>query len=450
MRIQKPLAERLRSDEGLSLIECLMALIIFGIVAGGLSFALQAAGHTSANNRLRVQAANLAARELEIDRNEFNATAAGPVSLGASGSVSNPHNILTTAAAGSPLVLDGVPFTVARDVQWLPTGTGESPCDGGSLVTYPTLKVTASVTWNNMGNTKPIANSTLLTPPKTLVATTTAFIAVKVTGANGSGVDNMPVVFTKSASTQTIYTESDGCAVFATTDYGNWTATLSKLGYVTTDLFPSRSLTTNVTAGSLSQVPMSYDRAVTINAMQASISGYLPPTSLPPLTLYNTGLPAPDVTKVTSVTAASTLVSGLWPFTDGYSIWAGSCDQSTPAPRPAGVALVSGVTAPYNQAVALAPVDILVRTHNLVGSGYTFTSGAIVLATPAALAGCAASDSLTLGTTDVNGQLKTSLPYGAYTISVKLRSTYGATAWPVTAANLSTTTPTTISTISLA
>jgi prepilin-type N-terminal cleavage/methylation domain-containing protein len=429
MGAMKQLSERIRSDEGLSLIECMVALLIFGIAAGGLAFTLQAAGHTSANNRLRVQAANLAARELEIDRNEFNASAAGPVTLGATSTVSNPHNLLSTATPGAPLVIDGVPFSVTRDVQWLPTGTGESPCDGGSLVTYPSLKVTTTVTWTRMGSTKPVTNSTLLTPPKTVVSTTTGFIAVKVTGADGRGIDNMPVVFSKGASSQTRLTESDGCTVFATTDYGLWTALLSKAGYVTTDLQTSRSLTTNVAAGTLSQLPMSYDLAATINAKQGTIGGYALPSPLPPLTFYNTGLPAADVTKVTSGITTTTPVGGLWPFIDGYSAWAGSCDQSMPASRPAGVPLTAGLT--VNQDVTLSPVDIYVRNRNLANTGWVTTPNVSVRAAPVSSTNCASNDTLILGSTDSNGLLKTSLPSGAYTITVFGRTLQSTFSWLV-------------------
>jgi prepilin-type N-terminal cleavage/methylation domain-containing protein len=457
MRIRKPLNERLKSDDGLSLVECMVALVIFGIAAGGLSYALQAAGHTSANNRLRVQASNLAARELEIDRNEFNSSAAGPATLGATGTVTNPHNLSTTAATGSSLVIDGVPFTVTRDVQWLPTGSGESPCDGGSAVVYPSLKVTTTVTWANMGNTQPVTNSTLLTPPKTLVTTTDGvtsaapgpgFIAIKVTGADGTGIDNMPVVFSKtSASSQTRFTESDGCAVFSTTNYGTWTATVNSAGYVTTDLFPSRAISTSVGDRTLSQLAVSYDRSATIAAVQGTIGGYGLPNPLPPLTIYNTGLPTPNTKKYTTGIGVTTTLAGLWPWTPGgYSIWAGSCDQSTPASRPAGLSLTPGGS--ITQPVALAPVDFLVKTR--VGTVSTATAGAALVATPLSAAGCVAGDTLSLGTTDSNGQLKTSLPAGSYTITVVGRSTYNGTAWPITPANMPTTTATTIPTISLA
>jgi prepilin-type N-terminal cleavage/methylation domain-containing protein len=451
MGIRKLVSERLGSDEGLSLIECVIALVIFSIAAGGLAFTLQAAGHTSANNRLRVQAANLAARELEIDRNEFNASAAGPVTLGAIGTVTNPHNLLSTATPGSPLVIDNVPFTVVRDVQWLPTGTGESPCDGGALVTYPSLKVVTSVTWAKMGSTKPVVNSTLLTPPKSVVSTTTGFIAVKVTGATGNGIDNLPVIFSKGSTVQTRLTESDGCAVFSTTDYGTWTAKLDSPGYVTTDLALTRSATTTVASGTLSQLPLSYEKSATVRATQATITTtptYQLPSPLPPLTFYNTGLPAPDVVKFTSGIGTTTTIGGLWPYTDGYSVWAGSCDQSTPATRPAGVPLTAGGT--FDQTVKLAPVDIYVRNRNITNTGWVVTPNVTVIATPQVLTGCAASDTLKLGITDATGLLRTSLPSGAYVISVQGRLLQPTFSWPVSPANLSQTTPTAINTPSTA
>ncbi len=447
------LRERLKSDDGLTLVECLWALIVFSIAAGGLAFSLQAASHTSGNNRLRVQAANLGARELEIDRNEFNATADGPLVLGATGSTTNPHNLIASAVAGSSLVIDGVPFQVQREVQWLPTGYGQSPCDGGAQVTYPTLKVTVAVTWANMGSTQPVTNSTLLTPAKNTVATTNGYIAAKIIGADGTGVENMPVVFAKSGSgSQTRLTESDGCAVFATNDYGNWTVTVNQPGYVTPDLVTSRTKAATVATGTLTQVPISYDRSATINTTQTTLGGYGLPTSLAPLSFYNSGLPAPGRTAVTAVSGVTTALGGLWPFTDGYSAWPGSCDQSDPATsggtRDAGVPLVAGAT--VNQTVSLAPINLLVRQRNVTNTAWLTAPGVTVRATPVSATGCAVADTLTLGVTDSAGALQVSLPAGPYTITVNGRSPQSGYTWPVTAANLSKTVPTTVPTINLA
>ena len=96
-------------------------------------------------------------------------------------------------AGTGPSVVDGTPYTVVREVQWLPVGNGASACDGGSLVDFPSLRVQVRVTWPDMGSAKPVRSDTLLTPSKdTLGNTVLSFVAVKVKNAAGLGVRRRP------------------------------------------------------------------------------------------------------------------------------------------------------------------------------------------------------------------------------------------------------------------
>ena len=118
------------------------------------------------SDRNRVAAADLAARELEITRNTFTASTSGPNNVAATLHVVNGNPLPGGGAVGSPLVVDDTPYTVTRDVEWLPAGSGKSACDGGAGVTYPSLEVTVTVTWPQMSGVQPVQSTTILTPPK--------------------------------------------------------------------------------------------------------------------------------------------------------------------------------------------------------------------------------------------------------------------------------------------
>jgi hypothetical protein len=80
--------------------------------------------------------------------------------------------------------------------------------------------------------------------------------------------------------------------------------------------------------------------------------------------------------------------------------------------------------------VALAPVTVKVADENELP-----VAGTEVRAQPLVTTGCTTADLvLTLGTTDANGEVRSSLPSGSYTISVVGRTSDGG--WPTTPAYL--------------
>jgi prepilin-type N-terminal cleavage/methylation domain-containing protein len=436
------LLSRLRPDPdeaGLTMVEVMVSIVIFAIAASALVMGLVYSKKSVRDSRLRVQAANLASRESEIVRNEFTASPSGPVTLGATSLVSNPHP-LTGGTAGQPLVVDNTPFSIKRTVQWIPSGSGSSPCDGGTAVTYPTLDVHIEVTWPTMNGTKPVVSNTILTPPKGTLNSNLGFVAVKVTGSTGAGVEGLPVVLSGASGPFSRTTESDGCTVFQVSSLGSYTATLNTAGYVTSDGLTTTSKTVSVAAGTLQVVPFAYDRAASITTTLSTLTGYNLPSTLPPVTAYNTGLATTNYQLGFPSTAATITLTNLWPFSSGYSLWPSNCYQADPGnaggTRTGVSSLTPGGTA--TAAISLAPVQVTVRdgSNNPV-------SGATVLATPVTSTGCAtapAESPLNLGTTSSTGVLQGSIPSGQYTLSVSSRTS--PSAWPKTASTLPFTTAT--------
>jgi len=429
------------SDAGVTLIELMAAIVVFGIAATGLAAGFIAAGEKTRVDQNRVAASNLAAREIEIVRNLFTASSSGPLTVASNPLVTNPDP-LAGGTAGQPLVVDHAPYTVTRRVQWVPAGTGNSTCDGGSSVTYPQLSVQVLVTWPNMGNVRPVEANTLLTPPKGVLSSSTGFVAVKILGATSQPQVNVPVKMTGPGGTSTAVTADDGCAVLATTTPGAYTVSLSNPGWVDFYGVAAPTKPATVTAGSITPLSFSYDQAGTLQESMTTASGYALPTGLRSLTVANTGLtPLGTAVKTVTGTGAMTIAS-LWPFSDGYTVWAGSCTQSDPAAaggsRAPAVVIPPGGSA--TTTLPLAPTAITVQTTLGVA-----VSNATVTATPAATAGCASTENpLTLGVTNSSGVLSTSLPAGAWTIKVTGRT---ATSWPTTPTLLPSSGPTSVAVV---
>lgn len=308
------------SDRGVSLIEVVVAMVLLGILGTAvLAIVLQAQSQT-VNNRARVAASNLAAREIDLVREQFMASDDGPLNLADEGVVTNPHSF---GSAGSPLVVDGTPYTVKRSVAWNVTGSGGSACEGGSLVRYPTMSVQVEVTWPGMGSTKPVVNTTQLAPPKGVgLSTTSSFVAVKVTNSQGqpNAGRSVTVFRTSGGESRSGLTDSTGCAVVEVepaagsgTDYS---ARVQDAGHVDLggDPAPVRNVG-RIARGTLnSSVTVAYDRSVALRlrlvgggATDADVNGSQ-------VTVYKGGEYAGSSPMTTHVVSGlTTTVSGLWP-----------------------------------------------------------------------------------------------------------------------------------------
>jgi type II secretory pathway pseudopilin PulG len=389
----------------------MIALVILGIVSSGFAYSLQATLGVTQGNRARIQAANLAARELEIVRNQFGSSKSAPLTVSATSQVTNP-NPLPGQTAGQPVRVDGRPFTVVRTVQWLPAGTGVSPCDGGSAVTYPSLAVNVNVSWQEKNLTRDVESNTILTPPKGTLATVRGFIAAKIQGADGTGVPSVPVDISGPGGSQTRVTSADGCAVFALDTVGNYTATLDDAGYVSFDGQTSTSKPATVATGTIQIVPFSYDRAARLDldyVVAGGETGYTLPTPRPSVVLFNPSLPSMGRKEIASGT---TSVPNLWPFTNGYSVWPGTCTTNDPAAtggsRPQAVIPDPGQT--LSADVTLLPV----RATFLYANGQPVVDR-LVTATISDTTGCDEA-SFTFGRTDDQGVARVALPYGQWTL----------------------------------
>ena len=313
-------------DGGASLIEVVIACVLLGILSAAvLSIVLQTQA-SGVNNRNRVAAANLASREIDLVRAEFRESDAAPLAIAAAGTRTN-SNPLTGGVAGQPLVVDGTPYTVRMSAQWNITGSGQSACDGGSLVIYPTLGITVTVTWPDMGNTQPVVSSAALAPTKgTGIPSTDSFVAIRITDSAGAPNPGRGVAVTGGGSTKTGTTDTQGCAVVqvspATGLGTDYTARVTDSGYV--DI--SGTANTSKSVGKVSQgqlnnnVLFQIDQAATASIRLVDESGALLDASAAAgvqITLVASESSGTSNTRSVTSTGPVTAVTGLWPTTYG-------------------------------------------------------------------------------------------------------------------------------------
>ena len=296
------------AERGMSLVEVVVAVVILAIVSTAILGVILRTQSAGVSNRSRITASSLAAREIDMVRDEFSRSNAAPLAIARLGTQTNPHP-LDGQTAGNPLVVNNTAYVVVRSVAWNITRDGASACSGGSLVVYPTLGITVSVTWPNMGSVKPVVSTESLAPAKgSGIPGTDSFIAVSVVDSLGAANVGRAVTVAGGGETKFGTTDASGCAVVQVSPAvglgTTYTAQATDPGYVdisgTTG--PTKGVGT-VSQGQLNNgVKFAYDREGTLHLNLVDEAGV-------PLTLAEA--PVGQGTLVAS-DSSGTSGSSLW------------------------------------------------------------------------------------------------------------------------------------------
>jgi type II secretory pathway pseudopilin PulG len=389
------------ADEGMTLIEVVVALGLFAVMSSAVLVVLVSAITTTTDDKARLEAVSLASRELEITRDTFTSLTRGPDRVQAN-RVVNPSP-LPGGTAGQPIIVNNVPYTVVRTAQWSSVGSAASACDDGTTAELAYLRVKVEVSWPALGDRPPVTLNTVMTPPKGTYSSLQGHIGLKVIDSAG---DPKPgVTVTAKASNGTTVsgaTASDGCVLLAHLTAGSYTVTASQSGFVSLKGDPTASITAAVQAGQLWRGTIEYDQAASITATLVAPTGFTLPTSAVPVIIANSGLQPIGVKAITG-TGNPRAVSNLWPYPSGYGVWAGACQDADPGltgePLPT---LTTDRGGNATTTVTLAPLEV----HAPANSTVTLTHARDTL--------CGTGATITLGKTGADGVLMASAPYGVW------------------------------------
>jgi prepilin-type N-terminal cleavage/methylation domain-containing protein len=408
-------AGRAARDDGMTLIEVVVALGLFAVMSTAALSVLVSAITTTRDDKARMEAVNLASRELEIVRDTFSSVLRGPDGVG---DATNPDQLVGGLANG-PIIVDNVAYTVTRETRWESVGDGvATPCDDGTSDELAYLHVTVKVTWPALGTRPPVTMDTLLTPPKGTYSTlqTQSHIGIKVIDADGKPQAGVRVSATSTVGTAgPELTESDGCALLEHLRPGDWTATVSNPGYVSPSGDATAQIRVHLEASQLWRGTIEYDKAATIQASFVAPTGYELPQGVDhlPVTIGNSGLQPIGARVLTDPVALA--AAQLWPYPSGYEVWAGGCQDGGPAATGNSnlVTVVPGLPTPAT--IMLGPLEVTAApgAHaTAIHLPDPATSDSTVIPDPL----CTHGLNLDLGDAGADGTLRTSLPYGAWAI----------------------------------
>ena len=393
MGIGRPrtLRSRLRREEsGWLIVEIMIGAVV--LVIGGLAIysGLDGASKASGRNRNRTEQSILAQQDQERMR-RMDATA-----------LSNYSNVGTVKVGK-------LSYVVTSTASFVSDTSGAVSCTNSST-TAQYLKISSSVA-DPTGQNKPVVEDSLLSPKPA-----DAGAAVQIIDRNGNGVSGIPISLAEPPSTS-LTTDSQGCALFGFLDSGtSYGVTFSKAGYVDpsgTNQFTDQPITT--VPGSTSLTQFQYDQAgtVTANIVTAPAIGSSGPTAAAATTLsaFNTHIPGAQF-RTYSVSGSSATADKLFPFTDPYTFYAGSCLTEKP-PATSGNLATATVTPGGSSTVTVTEPAVKVIT-GVAGAQVTLTSSD---------PGC--SDSY-VATADSSGNVWQGFPYGNYSVCVKTGSGFSA------------------------
>lgn len=395
-----------------------MSAVVLMTVALGVLKALDTSSVASANLKRRSVAASVGQKDQERLRAMLASDLAG---------LDQTRTILS----------NGISFTVHSTATWIFDGAGTTDCTTNISNDY--LKISSTVTWPSMGVGRAAVEDSIVSPPVGSFTNDEGSISATVIKATGLPAVGIPVTVSGGASASGV-TNSAGCVIFGHLPVGNgYTVSVNKPGWVDHNGNQNVSQATSVVAQTTNSVSFDYDVSSAIDAtfdtrrFRTTATGTVwpsEPAKADRMRVGNGGLAAPFYKGYGTANTWLSAISAepLFPFTDGYRLYAGDCNANDPAVQvPAQVASVS-ITPPGGrdpETVRMPALDVQVR-RKIGGGTLGPLNSARVRITPTS-AGCSTTK-LTRTTAKiipaggtaaqgVNGLFADyGLPYGTYNV----------------------------------
>lgn len=299
------------ADEGFTLVEVIIAMVVFSIIAVSVAATITNSLVITKDARSRSVAQNLASQDLDQAR-----------------AVSD---VFAVQSKTFTKTVQGIVYTVTRSVEWQSSATSATACGTGTgTLQYKVVRDTVSYPGSAASN--PVVSSTVLSPNTRINDPALGTIVVAVKGASGAGVSGVNVTITPTTgnangavalTTSPAATDANGCTYALKVAPGNYTVSVSMTNGIDTNQVttPSPSKPAIVTAGTSFPVSFDYDVAAQLPLKYASnyTGSALLPSNLP-VTFSNPLTPTPDIAL--PLNGATTVK--LFPFSSGYRYEAGT------------------------------------------------------------------------------------------------------------------------------
>jgi prepilin-type N-terminal cleavage/methylation domain-containing protein len=303
-----PSANNSADESGFSIIEVMVAMMVFAILAVGIAGSLTSGLVLTNSSRAREVAINLASQDVDQMRMRALGTPAGVFDV-------------TSTASPVTFTVGGASYSLTRTVNWVTTTGGSGACGTGSG-TLAYKSVVDTVSWRQHSNVMSTSMTTLVAPISNINTDTAGTIIVAVIGASGAAESGLTISITPNSggggatlAQQPSDTDSDGCSFGLNAQPGTYTVKATETGGIDYQQHaPASNTNVVVTAGQNTMVNFTYDQAGKFALGYPS--GAVQPTNMPLTFINAVGGASQFASSPTSVLA--------FPYTDGYQIVAGT------------------------------------------------------------------------------------------------------------------------------
>lgn len=408
----KQLLAKGRSEEGMSLVEVVVAMLVFAVISVGVAYSTITISKITEDTRDRQVATNIATSEIDYARG-----------------LQDPFLVVNQTKTS---LVNGTSYTVVRSTEWVDTAGADVACGTGTG-TLQSKRVNITVTWPGMlTTTQPVRSDTLISPDERINDPSLGTIRISTLTAAGTGSAGVGVTISPTSGGATLQdppavTNTDGCSFALKVVPGTYSVTINRANSIDANQLASPSKSVVVTAGGSVAALFQYDYAATFNLAYANNNTSGTPALLP--TNLDTTFLSTYGAYVSTGGAKSQML--LHPVTSGYAGIAGKyiapvsgnqgCINVDPAAWPEatvnGKLMASGVrtanvaAAPQGSTNMSIPMGI--ATVTMPSNSYLF---AVSVAGPAGSSdpGCAAAPTYTFG--QLSGAKTIALPYGSWVL----------------------------------
>jgi type II secretory pathway pseudopilin PulG len=393
-----------RADEGIGLVEVLVALMIFSIIAIGMAYSMLSISRLTRESISRETATNLAAQEIDWAQSQSDA-----------------FKVFSRTTVAT---VDGVDYTIRTSVGWVSTTGSTGSCGtGGGNLQYK--RVNVEVTWPGQYLQSPVRADSALAPESRINDPSFGTILIAVTGEDGTGRSGVTVTATPVVDGATITetidaTDADGCSYVLKVVPGTYKVTVSKSNYVSkVDQQASTPFKSDlqVVAGATATAAFTYDQASSFTLKYAANS--------------TKSVTTPDNLDVAFVGGLADVIKSspgsptkLYPMPAGYQAIAGdytACNNMDPSTWTATTGYLAGIranevgTAPGGSATLPIPMGVVeVKVPNDSSRRYitAVQQGSSGSGNP----GCATTKNYTFPRFSANSTQNLALPFGTWKI----------------------------------
>lgn len=298
--------QRLAAESGSIMIEVLVGTVLLALTTAAVLDGLDGAQKTGLENKNRSASATLAQQDIERMR-------------------SMPPSLLVNLHQTRAVTLANVPYTVVSQASWVRDASGLVSCTTDETEAEY-IRLSSTVTAPASPD-RPVTETSLLTPPPGSLDDDSGTAAVKLTDRDGNPWSGVTVDL-DGPSSLSATTNDVGCAIFAFIEADEWTASVDGDLVTWTGESPAESEVT-VAAGKTSLTQIELDDPGSLRAHFVTPSDA--PTLWNAIGVANAKLPNGYKSFPIGEMASSKDAASLFPFHDGYGVFAGTCEANNPA-----------------------------------------------------------------------------------------------------------------------